>query len=154
MTVLFPGSFDPFTLGHEDIVRRALKLFSKVVIAVGYNIDKKYMLTSESRAQLIKDLFKDEKRVEVIIYDGLTVDICREKGITSILRGVRSIRDFEYETSIDIINRTLYPEIETIILLTDPEYAPISSSVVREIVFHGGCVKKFMPEGISLEDYL
>lgn len=154
MTVLFPGSFDPFTLGHEDIVRRALQLFDRIVIAVGHNIDKRTMLSIDARVSLINDLFVDQSRVEVIAYDGLTAELCRQKGINNILRGVRSIRDFEYETSIDIINRTLNPDIETIILLTAPRHAPISSSVVREIIHHGGNAEQFMPGGVDLKKYL
>lgn len=154
MAVIFPGSFDPFTRGHEDIVRRALMIFDKVVIAIGHNIYKKSLLTTESKICLIQDIFRDEPRVEVISYEGLTVDLCRKMNINNVLRGVRSLPDFELECSLDGINRMLHSEIETIILLTDPHYAFVSSTAVREIHLYGGSLEKFMSKGIELEKYI
>lgn len=154
MSVLFPGSFDPFTRGHEDIVRRALLLFGRVVIAVGYNMEKKSLITVENRVRLICDIFNNEPNVEVISYFGLTTDLCHKLHINNVLRGVRSLHDFEYESTIESINKTLYPDIETIILLSKPGLAPISSSAVREIYHHGGPLEKFMSEGIELEKYI
>lgn len=154
MNIIFPGSFDPFTLGHEDIVRRALAIFDKVIIAVGENIDKRTLLTTDKRVELICDVFNNEPRVEVISYKGLTVDLCCKLNINNVLRGVRSIADFECESTIESINRVLYPEIETVILLTSPRVAAISSSAVREIYKHGGNLEKFMSKGIELEKYI
>lgn len=154
MTVIFPGSFDPFTRGHEDIVRRALSIFDKVVIAIGHNLYKKSLLTTESKARLIQDVFHDQPRVAVITYEGLTVDLCHKMGINNILRGVRSLPDFELECSLDGINRMLHPDVETIILLTQPRYASVSSTAAREIHLYGGPLEKFMSEGIELENYI
>lgn len=154
MSVLFPGSFDPFTRGHEDIVRRALLLFGRVVIAVGYNMEKKSLMTVENRVRLICDIFNNEPNIEVISYSGLTTDLCHKLHTNNVLRGVRSLHDFEYESTIESINKTLHPDIETIILLSKPELAPISSSAVREIHHHGGPLEKFMSEGIELEKYI
>jgi len=153
-TAIFPGSFDPFTAGHEDIVRRGLTIFDRMIVAVGYNIDKKALLTPEQRVRLISDTFKGDHRVEVIAYEGLTVDICQKLGVKFILRGVRSAGDFEYERSVDYVNRMLSTGIENVLLMTDPSNAIISSSVVRELISHGGDVTKFMPAGIDLKDYL
>lgn len=154
MAVIFPGSFDPFTRGHEHIVRRALLIFDRVIIAVGDNIEKRSLLTVENRLRLIRDIFINVPRVEVISYQGLTSELSIKLQINNILRGVRTLRDFEYESTIDSINRVLHPDIETIILLTTPDLAPISSSAVREIFYHGGEIKKFMSEGIELDNYI
>ena len=153
-TAIFPGSFDPFTAGHEDIVRRGLSVFDRVIVAVGYNIEKKGLLTADQRVRLISDVFAGEDRVEVIAYEGLTVDICHELGVGFMLRGVRSSVDFEYERSMDYVNRMLSAGIESVLLMTDPSNAIISSSIVRELIAHGGDTAKFMPKGIKLEDYM
>ena len=153
-TAIFPGSFDPFTAGHEDIVRRGLAIFDRIIVAVGYNIEKKGLLAADQRIRLISDVFEDEPRIEVIVYEGLTVDICRDLGVNFMLRGVRSSVDFEYERSIDYVNRMLSAEIENVLLMTDPSNAIISSSVVRELIAHGGDTSIFMPEGIKIENYL
>lgn len=151
---IFPGSFDPFTAGHEDIARRGLLLFDKIVIAVGFNIDKRGLLDVKSRTKLIEDTFENESRIEVISYQGLTVDLCRQHGVHFLLRGVRSSVDFEYERGIDNVNRLLCPGIESVLLMTDPHNAVISSSIVRELVRHGGDTSKFMPKGVRLEEYI
>lgn len=152
--VIFPGSFDPFTIGHQDIVNRALQLFDGVIIAVGENIEKQSLLSTSAKMELIGDLFAEEPCVQVISYSGLTTDLCRRLKVNNLLRGVRTIRDFEYESTIDSINRLLNPDIETIILLTSPEYSAISSTAIREIRHHGGQIDKLMPKGIDLEKYI
>ncbi|CDN30341.1 Phosphopantetheine adenylyltransferase [Mucinivorans hirudinis] len=151
---IFPGSFDPFTRAHEDIVRRGMAIFDKIIIAVGENIDKKSLLTTDAKVGLIEEVFANDGRIEVVRYSGLTATLCRQLSINNILRGVRGGKDFEYESNIEAINRMLNPEIETIILLTAPEFAAISSSAVREIIHHGGNCEKFMSQGIDLRKYL
>lgn len=151
---IFPGSFDPFTRGHQDIVNRGLSLFDKVIIAIGYNISKKGLLTLDNRKALIESCFENEPRVEVILYQGLTTDLCRSLDVKFLLRGVRSSVDFDYERELDIVNRMLYPELESVILMTAPSCAVISSSVVRELHHHNGVLDGFMPKGIKLSDYL
>ena len=142
--VLFPGSFDPFTLGHADIVRRALGLFDEVVVAVGYNEQKKGWMPVEERVEAIRKLYKDEPRVRVESYTGLTVDFAREKGITAIVRGVRTTADFEYEMQLADVNRRL-TGIETVLLPASPQLASLSSSVVRELASFGHDVSAFLP---------
>lgn len=141
---LFPGSFDPFTRGHESIVRRALPLFDRFVIAIGVNADKRSFMTMEQRKAWIESVFKDEPRVEVITYTGLTVDIASEIGAQFIVRGVRLIQDFENEKHLAEVNRDL-TGIETILLYTLPEYSHISSSIVRELYNYGQDVKAYLP---------
>ncbi|MBR6432239.1 MAG: pantetheine-phosphate adenylyltransferase [Muribaculaceae bacterium] len=148
---LFPGSFDPFTRGHESIVRRALPLFDKFIIAIGVNADKRSFMTMEQRKKWIEDVFKDDPKVEVVTYSNLTVDVAREVGAQFIVRGVRLIQDFENEKHLAEINRDL-TGIETILLYTLPEYSHISSSIVRELVRYGQDVSPYLPEGMSLEE--
>ncbi len=147
---LFPGSFDPFTRGHESIVRRALPLFDKFVIAIGVNADKRSFMSMEQRKALIEDVFKDDPRIEVISYSGLTVDVAREVGAKFIVRGVRLIQDFENEKHLAEVNRDI-SGIETILLYTLPEYSHISSSIVRELYRYGQDVSVYLPEGVKLE---
>ena len=134
---IFPGSFDPITLGHEDIIKRALPLFDAIVIAIGINADKKYMFTLEDRKRFIEAAFKDEPKVKVITYTGLTIDLCVKEKAQFILRGLRNPADFEFEKSIAQMNRKL-SGIDTIFFLTSAENAFVSSSIVREIMTHGG----------------
>jgi pantetheine-phosphate adenylyltransferase len=148
---LFPGSFDPFTRGHESIVRRALPLFDRFVIAIGVNADKHSFMTMEQRKEWIESVFKDDPRVEVKTYTGLTVDIAREVGARFIVRGVRLIQDFENEKHLAEVNRDL-TGIETILLYTLPEYSHISSSIVRELLRYGQDVSRYLPEGTKLEE--
>ena len=148
---LFPGSFDPFTRGHESIVRRALPLFDKFVIAIGVNADKRSFMSMEQRKALIEDVFKDDPRIEVISYSGLTVDVAREVGAKFIVRGVRLIQDFENEKHLAEVNRDI-SGIETILLYTLPEYSHISSSIVRELYRYGQDVSVYLPEGVKLEN--
>ena len=142
---IFPGSFDPFTVGHESIVRRGLEIFDEIVIAVGVNSDKHGYFTIEQRVEFIKTLFNNE--LEVITYTGLTVDCARMIGATHILRGLRTSADFEFERAIAQVNKKL-SGIDTTFLLTTPEHTPISSSIVRDILRHGGDVSDFVPAPI------
>ena len=141
---LFPGSFDPFTRGHDDIVKRALGLFDEVIIAVGYNESKKGWLTPEERVRTISKLYADEPRITVESYTGLTVDFAREHGVTAIIRGVRTTADFEYEMQIAVVNRQL-AGIKTILLPASPQLSSISSSVVRELAHFGRDVSSLLP---------
>ena len=141
---LFPGSFDPFTLGHADIVQRALGLFGEVVIAVGYNEQKSGWMPVEERIAAIKKLYADEPRITVESYTGLTADFARERGITAIVRGVRTTKDFEYEMQMADVNRQL-TGIETILLPASPQLASLSSSLVRELAHFGHDISAFLP---------
>jgi pantetheine-phosphate adenylyltransferase len=147
---LFPGSFDPFTAGHLNILRRALTMFDEVVVAVGINQDKPGFFSMEKRLDIIRQATKGMEGVSVIQYDCLTIDACRQMGIHHIVRGVRNMIDFETERSIADANRRLAPEIETIIIPTAQEFAHISSSAVRDILRHGGDLSTFIPEGVVL----
>lgn len=147
---LFPGSFDPFTAGHLDILRRALGIFDEVVVAIGVNQDKTGFYTVAQKTDIIAQATKGLKGVRIINYDGLTVDICRSMGIRHIVRGVRNFLDFEVEQSIADANRRLYPELDTLIIPTSQEYSHISSSAVRDILRHGGDTSMFMPDGVKL----
>lgn len=149
---LFPGSFDPFTAGHLNILNRALTMFDEVVVAVGVNQDKRGFFSNEQRIDIIKQAVKGIDGVEVIEYDGLTVDICRSKGIRHIVRGVRNMVDFENERAIADANRRLAPEIETIIIPTAQEFSHISSSAVRDLLSHHGDTSLFVPDGVVLPE--
>lgn len=149
-TAIFPGSFDPFTIGHQDIAARALPLFDKVVIAIGVNENKHTMLSIEKRLEIIKKCFENEQKVEVLAYSGLTVDFCKKIGAKYIIRGIRNGSDFLYEQEIAQINSRLAPEIETIFFATAPNLAFISSSAVREIYRNGGDYRPFLPQDTEL----
>ncbi|MBR0286777.1 MAG: pantetheine-phosphate adenylyltransferase [Bacteroidales bacterium] len=147
---LFPGSFDPFTAGHLNILKRALTMFDEVVVAVGINQDKPGFFSMDKRLEIIRQATQGMSGVSVIKYDSLTIDACRERDIHHIVRGVRNMIDFETERSIADANRRLAPEIETIIIPTAQEFAHISSSAVRDILRHGGDYSTFIPEGVVL----
>jgi len=144
-TAIFPGSFDPFTVGHCDIVRRALPLFDRIVIGVGVNAQKKPLFPAEERVETIRRIFAGEAKVQVRTYDTLTVDFAREEGATFMLRGVRSTVDFEYEKAFAEANRQLNG-IETVLLLTRPEYEHISSSLVRDLYSYGKDITPYLPK--------
>ena len=148
---IFPGSFDPYTIGHASIVDRALPLFDKIVVAIGVNRNKRSFLTEEQRIRMIADLYADEPKVEVISYDGLTVDAARECGARFLLRGVRMIQDFEYEKKLAEVNRSI-SGLETVLLYTLPEYGHISSSIVRELISYGRDVSALLPKGMVLPE--
>lgn len=141
---MFPGSFDPFTIGHADIVKRGLDLFDKIVIAVGVNANKHHHFTAEERVQAIRKLYDGDLRIEVTNYDDLTVDLAQRVGAKFILRGIRSVKDFEYERDIASINKRL-ADVETVFLFSDPAHADISSGVVRELMAYGKDVSAFLP---------
>ena len=147
---LFPGSFDPFTAGHLNILKRALTMFDEVVVAIGINIDKRGFFPNEKRIDIIRQATEGMQGVSIIQYDNLTIDTCRELDIHHIVRGVRNMIDFETERSIADANRKLAPDIETIIIPTAQEFAHISSTAVRDILKHGGDTSLFVPEGVEL----
>jgi len=146
---LFPGSFDPFTIGHESVVRRALALFDQITIAIGYNTNKKGYFPLEKRVQWIKDIFEGETKVNVETYECLTVDFCKQQKASYILRGLRTSADFEYERAIGHMNHSMHPEIETVFFLTQPEHTHITSTIVRDIIKYGGDASIFLPDKIN-----
>ncbi|MCR4560002.1 MAG: pantetheine-phosphate adenylyltransferase [Bacteroidales bacterium] len=148
---VFPGSFDPFTAGHEALVLKGLDLFDSIIVAVGVNSDKKGFMPLEKRLELIETVFKNNRRIQVRSYSNLTVDFCKENGVTHILRGLRNAADFEYENNIAQINRLISGNIETVFLLSRPEHAAVSSSIVRELIRYKKDVKMFLPSGIDFE---
>lgn len=147
---VFPGSFDPITLGHQDIIKRSMPLFDEIVIAIGVNADKKYMFSLEDRKRFIKEIFKDEAKVSVITYEGLTIDLCHQIKAEFILRGLRNPADFEFEKAIAHTNRAL-SNIETVFLLTAADTSFISSSIVRDVIRNGGDYQKLVPEAVRLK---
>ena len=147
---VFPGSFDPITLGHQDIIKRSMPLFDEIVIAIGVNADKKYMFSLEDRKRFIEETFKDEAKVSVITYEGLTIDLCHQIKAEFILRGLRNPADFEFEKAIAHTTRAL-SNIETIFLLTAAETSFISSSIVRDVIRNGGDYQKLVPEAVRLQ---
>lgn len=150
---LFPGSFDPFTAGHLNILKRALTMFDEVIVAVGINQDKRGFFDMDQRIDIIKQATEGLSGVSVIKYDSLTIDKCRELGVKIIIRGVRNMLDFETERSIADANRRLAPDIETVILPTAQEFAHISSSATRDILKHNGDTSLFLPDGVVLPDW-
>ncbi len=150
---LFPGSFDPFTKGHAALVSSALRLFDRVIIGVGCNISKKGFLSPEQRVRLITDYYADEPRVSTLIYTGMTVDFAREVGAVAMVRGVRNSMDLEQERILEAVNREIYPELQTVMLLPPAELAHISSSGIRELLIFNRDVTSMMPEGVNIEEY-
>lgn len=147
---IFPGSFDPITLGHYDIIERSVKLFDEVIVAIGINADKKYMFSIEERQQFIEDAFKNEPKVKVVTYKGLTVDFCQKNNVEFILRGLRNPADFEFEKAIAHTNRDLAP-IETVFLLTAASTSYISSSIVRDVIRNNGDYTKLVPDSVRIK---
>lgn len=146
---VFPGTFDPFTLGHMSIVSRGLELLDEVVIAIGINDSKRTYFTVEQRLEMLRDLFRDNPRIRVVSYDSLTIDLAKQWNARFILRGIRSVNDFEYEKTIADVNRKL-SGVETIILFTEPELTHNSSTIVRELLRFGHSVDEFVPKGLKL----
>ncbi len=151
---VFPGSFDPFTVGHEALVKRALPLFDRVIVAVGENTEKKNLFSIEMRLKMISKVFAGESRVEVTRFSGLTVEFCRSHNARYIIRGLRTAADFEYERAMGHMNWKMAPEIDTIFLLTSTEHTPVNSTIVREIIKYGGDASMFVPASINISDYL
>ena len=145
---VFPGSFDPITIGHADIVKRGIKVFDEIIIAVGDNTDKKYMFPKEKRVEFVKQTFNNYDNIKIKSYDGLTVDFCKKNNIEFMIRGLRNPADFEFEKSIALTNREM-TDIETIFFLTLPENSFISSSIVRDLIRNNGDYKLFIPKGIT-----
>ncbi len=148
---VFPGSFDPFTIGHESIVLRGLDLFDEIIIAIGYNSNKPGFFPIDQRIQWIKDVFKDYPRIQVDAYQMLTIDYCRKVEAQFILRGLRTSADFEYERAIAQVNKTLAPQIESAFLLTLPEHTMVTSSIVRDIIRHGGDASQLLPTRMKIK---
>ena len=142
---LFPGTFDPVTLGHVDIIDRSLNLFDKVVVGIGKNTSKIPMYSEEKRLEWLKEIYKDEPKVEALVYEGLTAECCKRVGAKFILRGIRYVNDFEYEKAIADMNRSLDSTIETIFLTCLPEYTSVASTLVRDVIRNGGDVSQFLP---------
>lgn len=144
-TAIFPGSFDPFTKGHEEIIRRALPLFDELYIAFGHNITKTRSFDMDEQKELLTKIFATEPKIKITHYQGLTYEFCRTIGAKYIIRGLRNAADFQYESEMAAVNKRLAPEIETIFILSDPQWSHISSSMVRELCKHNGPYKNFLP---------
>ncbi|MFD1631141.1 pantetheine-phosphate adenylyltransferase [Pseudopedobacter beijingensis] len=142
---LFPGSFDPITIAHVDILERSVSLFDKVFVGIGLNSNKKSLLDAQTRLEIIKAVFGNNEKIEVITYEGLTVKFCKEINAKYMIRGIRTVSDFEYEKAIAQMNHALVPDIESIFILSKPGYSSISSTIVRDILRYGGEVEKFVP---------
>lgn len=148
---VFPGSFDPITLGHIDLVKRAISLFDEIIIAVGINSSKKTLYDLDKRITWLEKVFQNEPTVSVGSFSGLTVNFCKEKGARYLLRGLRNASDFDYEKTISQLNHIIGDELETVFLISKPEFSHVSSTIVREIIKGGGDVSAFVPEFIALE---
>ena len=146
---LFPGTFDPVTLGHTDIIGRALPLFDKLVIGIGRNSSKVSMFSEAQRLKWLKEIYKDEPKIDVLAYDGLTVNCCKSIGADFILRGIRYVSDFEYEKAIADMNRSLANNVETIFLTCLPEFTSVASTLVRDVIRNGGDVSPFLPDVVK-----
>jgi len=147
---VYPGTFDPITYGHIDVIERSLKIFDNVIVAVSNFPRKNFLFSLSERIQLIKEIFKDNKRVEVDSFDGLLVDYLKKKNLSIVIRGLRAISDFDYEFQMVLVNRKLYKEIETIFLMPREEYFYISSSIVKEIAKLGGSISCFVPKNVEI----
>lgn len=147
---VFPGSFDPFTIGHHSLVEKALPLFDKIIVAVGQNSTKNAVFDMDKRVKALQQLFSNQSKVEVVTFTGLTVDLCKHYQANYIVRGLRNGIDFDYEKPIAHMNRKLNDKVETIFFLTEPTHEPISSTIVREIYKNGGDISAFLPVGYSL----
>ena len=145
-TALFPGSFDPITIAHVDILKRSIPLFDRVVLGIGMNSSKQGFLPIETREAIVKSVFKEYANVEIQVYEGLTVEFCKAIGANYMIRGIRSVADFEYERAIAQINQTMMPNVETIFILSKPEYSAISSTIVRDILRNHGNASPFLPQ--------
>ncbi|OAV45439.1 pantetheine-phosphate adenylyltransferase [Lewinella sp. 4G2] len=150
-TAVFPGSFDPITIGHVELVRRAVPLFDRIVVAVGVNSQKKYLCSLEQRLTWLETVFADEPKVEIASFEGLTAHFCKEIGARYLLRGLRNASDFDYEKTISQLNDIVGEGLETIFLISRPEVSHISSTIVREIIKGGGDATPFLPEGITVK---
>lgn len=151
---IFPGSFDPFTIGHESIVRRSVSLFDRIIVAVGVHSGKQPLMSVASRVAMINEVFRDNDKVTCASFEGLTVDFCQKVNANYMLRGIRTAADFEYERAIAQINKKMLPDVESVFLLTNPEHTPVNSTIIRDIIRNGGDASQFLPEGIDINKYL
>jgi pantetheine-phosphate adenylyltransferase len=151
---VFPGSFDPITVGHESIVYRTIDLFDKIILAVGNNENKKAFFPLDARISMINDVFAGNPKIEITHYKDLTVDLCKRLGAKYIIRGLRTSADFEYERAIAQVNKAMFPDIESLFILTMPEHTSINSTIVREILRYGGDASKFLPASVNVKKYL
>ena len=147
---VFPGSFDPITIGHQDIIERASTFFDKMIVGIGTNASKQNMFTLEQRLAWIEKTFEANPKIWVAAYTGLTIDFCKKNNAHYLVRGLRSFTDFEYESAIAQMNKKMAPVIETIFMLTKPEYDAIASTIVRDIIRNGGEAKQFLARGVNL----
>ncbi|WP_416438102.1 pantetheine-phosphate adenylyltransferase [Phnomibacter sp. MR] len=150
---LFPGTFDPITLGHVDIIDRALPLFDKLIVGIGRNVNKKPMFSEEDRLNWILETYKGNDKVSAIVYEGLTVDACNKVGASFILRGIRYVSDFEYEKAIADMNRSIEHNIETVFLTCSPQFTSVASTLVRDVYLNGGNVRQFLPDAVQRSIY-
>jgi pantetheine-phosphate adenylyltransferase len=151
---VFPGSFDPFTVGHENIVLRALDLFDRIIVAIGIHSSKQPLLKIKSRVEMVNQVFKTYEQISVDSYEGLTVDYCKKVNATHMLRGIRTSADFEYERAIAQVNKLMLPSVESVFLLTTPEHTPVNSTIIRDIIRNGGDASQFLPKGVDIKKYL
>lgn len=151
---IFPGSFDPFTVGHESIVLRSIDLFDTIIVGVGVNSGKEALLSVDARVTMINEIFKDAPTVTADSFEGLTVDFCKKVKAEYMLRGIRTAADFEYERAIAQVNKRMLPEVESVFLLTSPEHTPINSTIIRDIIRNGGDASQFLPSCIDINNYL
>ena len=149
-TAVFPGSFSPFTIGHQAVIDRALPLFDKIIVAIGINSEKNPFFSIKERIQWIKDIYGDNTKIEAKTYEGLTVDFCKKEGANFIVRGLRDSHDFKFEKDMAQTNKELNPEIETIFIITDSSISHVSSTIIRDIIKNGGDASKFLPKKINL----
>ncbi len=147
---LFPGTFDPITLGHVDVINRSVSLFDKLVIGIGVNSNKEPMYSLDQRMSWIREIFKEDPRIEVASYEGLTVDFCKKIDARYILRGIRYVSDFEYERAIADMNRMLDPQLETVFLTSSPQFSTVASTLVRDVIRNGGDARQFLPKEIHI----
>ena len=147
---MFPGSFSPFSIGHQSVIEKALPLFDKIIISIGINSEKDQYFSIQERMQWIESVYGDNEKIEIKRYEGLTVDFCKKEGANFILRGLRDSHDFKFEKNIAQMNKDLNPDIETIFIITPPELSHISSSLIRDIIKNGGDVSKFIPKEINI----
>lgn len=146
---LFPGTFDPITIGHQDIINRSLPLFDKLFIGIGRNVNKEPMFSVEQRLEWIREIYKDNPKVEAVAFEGLTVRCCQQVGANFILRGIRYVNDFEYEKAIADMNRSLDKDIETVFLTCLPQYTSVASTLVRDVIRNGGDARQFLPDAVA-----
>lgn len=151
-TALFPGTFDPFTNGHLDIVNKGLRMFDNIVIAIGINTSKRQLFPVEKRKEWIENVFADNERVEVMTYNGLTTNFCREVQASFILRGLRTIADFEYERQIAYVNEHQNAELQSVFIMSQQENSIISSTILRELIIYGGNYRQYLPEGVKVHE--